>query len=288
MVAEHSGARSPDILVTNLPSPTMAAAASTPGAHQYLRLGILDKPLPGFTDEQFVEVEVGETLLKIGVAGAVLLLGADVVNESLEVIAEKLTKYFGTYQNPNVANQLAIEDTSAIESIEGTFDINEESSPKKTLQFDSEGIAAKSVPYKIAEVEARMSTQTTKTAEDKNKERVYKRNIRNTKGRAYEDDGSTTRRVQTREASNGKEVAGANPIQYGDGNTTTTERDTIRRFIRTINGQIADRPTNTEQPRNRFLARQQFRTRNNAGNDGTPVKKKTDGNSYGNPRHGLE
>ena len=60
MVAEHSGARSPDILVTSLP-PTTMAAASTPGG-PYVQ--------PGIMNEQFVEITVGGALLKVGLAGA--------------------------------------------------------------------------------------------------------------------------------------------------------------------------------------------------------------------------
>ena len=66
MVAEHSGARSPDILGTFSPLATMAAA-STPGG-PYVQ--------PGIMNEVFVEFTVGEAMLKIGMAGAVSLLGA--------------------------------------------------------------------------------------------------------------------------------------------------------------------------------------------------------------------
>ena len=132
------------------------AAASAPGG-PYVQ--------PGIMNEIFVEFIVGEAMLKIGMAGAVFLLGASVIGESVDAIAQKLTAYFGKHQDKG-ATVLALEGTSVIESIEGTFDINEEDSPKpkKTLEFDDEDIAAKSVPYKIAEVEARI-----KNTEDKKK-----------------------------------------------------------------------------------------------------------------------
>ena len=59
-VAEHSGARSPDILISS-PIPTTMAATST-SSGLYVQ--------PDIMNEQFVEITVGGALLKVGLAGA--------------------------------------------------------------------------------------------------------------------------------------------------------------------------------------------------------------------------
>ena len=84
MVAEHSGARSPDIPVTNTHTPIQVmAAASTPGG-PFVQ--------PGIMQEEFVEISVGGALLKVGLAGAACLLGASVIGEPVDFIATKLTE----------------------------------------------------------------------------------------------------------------------------------------------------------------------------------------------------
>ena len=147
MVAEHSGACSPDILGTFSP-PVAMAAASTPGG-PYVQ--------PGIMNEQFVEVTVQGAFLKIGLAGAVSLLGASVIGESIDVIATKLTEYFGKHQSsPGDNSVLAIEGASGIESIEGTIYINENDGGEKK-ELDNSPNPAKALDFEDCTMQNRRS-----------------------------------------------------------------------------------------------------------------------------------
>lgn len=54
---------------------------------------------PDIMHEDYVEITVGGTILKVGLAGAMCLLGASAMAEAKDVIAAKLTEYVGQHQN---------------------------------------------------------------------------------------------------------------------------------------------------------------------------------------------
>ena len=145
------------------------------------------------------------------------LLGVSVIGESMEVSAEKLTEHFGKYQNStNGTTEVSIDEISGVDAIE-TKELDGTPEPAKTLDFDELDIANKSLPYKIAKVEAMMSTQTTTTQTIKNVEDKKKKastdDVGCPEGRAHADDDRTTRKVQARDARDGKEVARDLPMQ---------------------------------------------------------------------------
>ena len=91
MVAELL-ARSPIILLAtaNILRPsTMAAPGMTPGE---------DFVKPGIGNEEFFEINIGETMIRVGITGVMGLVGASALGEARATTAEKLADTFGKYK----------------------------------------------------------------------------------------------------------------------------------------------------------------------------------------------
>ena len=54
---------------------------------------------PGIKTMETIEINVGETIIKIGIAGAMGIIGATAFGEAKEAIIDKLTEKCGKYQN---------------------------------------------------------------------------------------------------------------------------------------------------------------------------------------------
>ena len=182
MVAEHSGARLPDTLVTTVPSIATMVSASTFGG-PFVPLGILH--------EEFVEITVGNTLLKVGLVGVASPLGVSVLSESVEVMAQKLTDVFGKHQINKDALALTDQPTIDIETneLDGT--------PDATTKFDD--IASASVTYKESNI-SRKQNRNISTNDYYCKESSDGRQVRNAERRVSISNVFTTQTVQRRAA----------------------------------------------------------------------------------------
>ena len=150
MVAELL-ARSPEnILGTLYPSAMIATPGASPG--EFVDTGVRNL--------QTMEINVGDTIVKIGIMDAGMLLGASALNEAKDAVVEKLTDVFGKYQAKTVD---ALEDLDEIHQnpFDGTPDENKQTATQQT----NEDVAINSVSFKTAMFDALASNQTIRATE---------------------------------------------------------------------------------------------------------------------------
>ena len=108
MAAEHSGARSPDILGTvSYPrSPAMATPGMFPG-EKFVE--------PGITKEEFIDISIGDTTVRMCIVGGVGYFGLAALGEAKDVLVDALIEKFGKYKNKT---EDSMTDASEINSIQ--------------------------------------------------------------------------------------------------------------------------------------------------------------------------
>ena len=108
----------------------------------------------GIRNEEFMDIMVGEQIIKVCIVGAAGIVGASALGEAKDVLVDTLTNTFGKYKSDNITT-----DSEAI-SINDIEDNEFDGSPnaQTALDFkDTEGedAAAKSFDNKKAKWEAR-------------------------------------------------------------------------------------------------------------------------------------
>ena len=133
---------------------------------------------PGIRKEEFVEITIGDSLLRVTLASLATILGVAAAAEAKEALVEALMEKFGKYQSTTTDTTIADEDSA--ESITGINDIetNEsDGSPDANKQFfkdvgvEDEDVATKSVTFKKAKFEALAGNISNKLPETEQRER---------------------------------------------------------------------------------------------------------------------
>ena len=118
MVAELQ-ARSPD---SSLGTFYTSAMVATPGASpgEFVESGVRNM--------QTMEINVGDAIVKIGIMGAGMLLGASAINAAKDAVVEELTDVFGKYQ---AKTEDIVEELHEIHQnlFDGTPDENKQTAP---------------------------------------------------------------------------------------------------------------------------------------------------------------
>ena len=126
------------------PSSSMAAPGMSPG-EEFAKLGMLNY--------EPIEINVGETIIRVSIAGAVGLMGATALGEAKVAIAQKLTETFGKYQNNTEDSFTENSDINEIQQndLDGTPDAQEHI---MFHDYDEDDVATSSETHERAKFEA--------------------------------------------------------------------------------------------------------------------------------------
>ena len=150
-------ARSPDIILGALEtlSPAMVDTPGMTPGEEFVKSGVAEM--------ETMEISIRGVIVKVGIAGASMLLGASALGEAKDAVVDGLTHVFGKYQVEAKDELNDIADSG----LDGTPDANTQ---QLLPQADSD-VATTSVSFKKAKFEALASNQTTKAIETTTKQK---------------------------------------------------------------------------------------------------------------------